>query len=265
LFNDRLAQAIAAARRQQGSLTVLYVGVDRFKHVNYALGNYIGDHLLRSIAGRLIASVRASDTVSRWRGDEFAVLLPGLGHGEDAILSAQKILASVGAPHCIEKHDLQITATVGIGIYPDDGFEEPQCLELEITEHALVKDRQSVAAVHRLLRDMGVRLALDQFGTGPSSLTHLQRFPVDALKIDESLVHALCTRDNDGGIVNAVISAGNSFHLRVIAQGIETQEQFLALQSLQCIEGQGGYFRGAVPAGEFAQLLEDDCRLPIMA
>jgi EAL domain-containing protein (putative c-di-GMP-specific phosphodiesterase class I) len=362
--------------------------------------------------------VRASDTVSRRGGDEFAVLLPDLAHAEDAALSAQKILASVCVPHCIEKHDLQITATVGIGVYPDDGTDAetlvenarsamlnskeqshnsygffkphmnelsierrfiecglrhalgrqefvlhyqpqidlrsgaivgaealirwrrpqraialpaefmavakqsgyivqiglwamreacrqarswrdadlapismaikvsgielrskgfvenvhailqesgvpPQCLELEITEHALATDSRSIVAVHHLLRDMGVQLALDQFGTRSSSLTHLQRFPVDALKIDESLVHALCTRDNDGGIVNAVIGAGNSFHLRVIAQGVETQEQFLALLSLQCREGQGGYFSEAVPAGEFAGFLEDN-RCPVI-
>jgi EAL domain-containing protein (putative c-di-GMP-specific phosphodiesterase class I) len=132
---------------------------------------------------------------------------------------------------------------------------EPRCLELEITELALVKDCQSIAAVLHTLRGMGVHVALDHFGTGYSSLTQLKRFPVDALKIDESLVHGLCTSDDDAGIVNTVISAGKSFHLRVIAQGIETREQFLTLQSLQCREGQGRYFREPVPANEFAKLL----------
>ena len=134
---------------------------------------------------------------------------------------------------------------------------EPQCLELEITELTLLKDWQSNAAVLHALRNMGVQLALDHFGTGFSSLTHLKRVPVNALKIDESLVRGLRT-GADEAIVNAVISTGKSFHLRVIAQGIETREQFLALQRLQCLEGQGPYFREPVAAKEFARLLEGD-------
>jgi diguanylate cyclase len=140
---------------------------------------------------------------------------------------------------------------------------EPQCLELEITELALMKDWQSIAAVLHALRNMGVQLALDHFGTGSSSLTHLKRFPVDALKIDESLVRGLRTCDNEA-IVDAVISAGKSFHLRVIAQGIETREQFVALQRLQCLEGQGPYFREPVAANEFTRLLEGRCRTSIV-
>jgi EAL domain-containing protein (putative c-di-GMP-specific phosphodiesterase class I) len=134
---------------------------------------------------------------------------------------------------------------------------EPHCLELEITELALVGDWQSIAAVLHALRNMGVQLSLDHFGTGSSSLTQLRRLPLDALKIDESLVHGLCTGDNEA-IVDAVISTGKSFHLRVVARGIETREQFLALQRLRCLEGQGLYFREPVAANEFARLLEGD-------
>jgi EAL domain-containing protein (putative c-di-GMP-specific phosphodiesterase class I) len=134
----------------------------------------------------------------------------------------------------------------------------PQRLELAITEHALVDHCQSIAAVLRALVDMGVQVALDHFGAGSSSLTHLKRYPVDTLKIDASLVRGLCTCDGDADVVNAVISAAKSFHLRVIAQGIETREQFLALQSLQCREGQGRYFHEPLPANEFAKLLEYD-------
>jgi diguanylate cyclase (GGDEF)-like protein len=420
LLTDRLSQAIAFARRQQRTLAVLCVNIDRFKHVNYALGNEIGDHLLRSLAGRLLASVRASDTVSCLGGDEFVVLLSGLAHADDAAVSAQKILASLGKPHCIEKHDLQVTASIGIAVYPDNGGDaemlvknarnamlsakehghdgygfvsphlnefaierrflecglrqalhreefvlfyepqidlrteaivgadamirwcrpnrgialpaefmsvaeqagysiqiglwalreacrqarrwrdadlapipvsvdvsaielrskgfvdgvrailsetgiEPQLLELEITEQALVDGHPSTAAVLHALRDMGVQVALDQFGTGHSSLTLLRRFPLDALRIDESLVRTLHTHEGDDAIVNAVIGAGRSFHLRVIAKGIETREQFLALQDLQCREGQGPYFREPVPADEFARLLRFDGCTTIMA
>jgi diguanylate cyclase len=418
LLNDRLSQAVASARRHRQSFAVLCVDIDRFEHVNYALGREIGDHLLRSIADRLIASVRATDTVSRQEADQFVVLLSELAHAEDAALSAEKMLASLSRPHCIENHDLQITATIGISVFPHDGSDaetlvrcasiamlsakeqghncyaffkphmnertierrflecglrhalereefvlhyqpqmdlrteaivgaealirwrrpkrgialpaefmsvaeqsgyiiqiglwalreacrqarswrdaglasipvaisisaielrsrsfvesvrailletgmEPQCLELEITELALMKDWQSIAAVLHALRNMGVQLALDHFGTGSSSLTHLKRFPVDALKIDESLVRGLRTCDNEA-IVDAVISAGKSFHLRVIAQGIETREQFVALQRLQCLEGQGPYFREPVAANEFTRLLEGRCRTSIV-
>jgi diguanylate cyclase (GGDEF)-like protein len=413
LLNDRLTQAIAAARRHGQFLAVLCVNIDRFKNVNDALGHEIGNHLLRSIAARLIASVRASDTVSRQQGGEFVVLLPELNDAEDASLCAQKILASLGMPHCIEKHDLQITATIGIAVFPDDGCDAealvrnasvamsnakeqghdsyaffkphmnehaierrflecglrqalqrqefvlyfqpqmdlqteaivgaealirwrrpqrglalptefmpvaeqsgyiiqigswalreacrqargwreadraplpvginvsaaelrskdfvesvrailsetgmpPQRLELEITELALEDNGRSIAAVLRELGDMGVRVALDHFGAGSSSLTHLKRYPIDAVKIDASLVQGLRACDDNADIVNAVISAANSFHLRVVAQGIETREQLFALRSLQCRAGQGRYFHEPLPANEFAKLLAYD-------
>jgi len=147
-------------------------------------------------------------------------------------------------------------------ILQDTGLE-PYFLELEITELALVKDVQEAVVVLHALKAMGVQLALDHFGTGASSLTQLRRFPVDALKIDRSLVHGLCTCDADASIVNAVIGTGKSFHMRVVADGVETQEQFLALQSLHCAEGQGRYIREPVPAAEFAALLEADfCATP---
>jgi diguanylate cyclase (GGDEF)-like protein/PAS domain S-box-containing protein len=410
LIGDRISQAIAFARRRQQQLAVLYIGIDCFKHVNGSLGHAIGDQLLVSIAGRLIAAVRASDTVGRQGGDEFVVLLSPVADGEDAVLSAQKILDSLGAPHLIARHNLQVTASIGIGVYPDDGTDaatliknsgiamlnakeqgrdncaffkphmneraierrflesglrhaldrqefvlyyqpqldlhtealvgaealirwrrpkrglllpsefmpvaersgciipiglwvlreacrqakswldaglapipvavnisavellsrnfvesihfilqdtgfEPHLLELEMTEIALAKDVQATARVLGELKDMDVQLVLDHFGTGSSSLTHLRRFPVDALKMDGSLVHALGTSSYDVDIVNAVIWTGRSFHLRVIAAGVETREQFLALQSRQCTEGQGRYFREPMPANEFTKLL----------
>jgi diguanylate cyclase len=134
----------------------------------------------------------------------------------------------------------------------------PRCLELEITELALLDSGQSIAEVLRALVDMGVQVALDHFGAGSSSLTHLKRYPVDALKIDASLVQGLCTGDGNADIVNAVIGAAKSFNLRVIAQGIETREQLFALRNLQCREGQGRYFHEPLPPDEFAKLLEYD-------
>jgi diguanylate cyclase (GGDEF)-like protein/PAS domain S-box-containing protein len=413
LLDDRLEQAMGAARRQRNQLAVLFVDVDRFKHINDSLGHLIGDQLLLSVAGRLIASVRGSDTVSRQGGDEFVILLSTISHAEDAALSAKKILTALGRPYRIKEHNLQITVSMGIGVYPDDGtdaetliknadiamlnaknngrnnyqFFRPdmnehalerqslesglrhalarrefvlyfqpkmdleteaitgaealirwrkpgqgivlpekfipiaeQCgyivpigrwvlreacrqtqswldahltpmpvainisavelrskdflqgvravldetgldahyIEFELTETALMQDPQSTIAVLGALKDMGVRITLDDFGTGYSSLTYLKRFPIDALKIDKSFVRGLCTNAGDANIVSAVINMGRSFGLRVIAEGVETREQFLRLQAQQCAEGQGYYFHAPVAAHEFTKLLGSD-------
>jgi EAL domain-containing protein (putative c-di-GMP-specific phosphodiesterase class I) len=117
----------------------------------------------------------------------------------------------------------------------------------------------------RELKDLGVRLTLDDFGTGYSSLSYLKRFPIDALKIDKSFVHGLCTDASDANIVNAVINMGKSFGLTVIAEGIETREQFLKLQSRQCAEGQGFYFSEPITAIEFAKLLTCDLSTTVIA
>jgi diguanylate cyclase (GGDEF)-like protein/PAS domain S-box-containing protein len=420
LLNDRLTQAMAAARRQQQQLAVLFVDVDRFKHINDSLGHAIGDELLLSVAGRMLASVRGSDTVSRQGGDEFVILLSSITRAEDAALSASKILTALGMPHHVKDHDLQVTVSMGIGVYPDDGtdaetlvknadiamlsakdngrnnyqffkpdmnehalerqslesglrhaldrrefelyfqpkmdFEteaitgaealirwrqpgqgivlpekfisiaeqcgyivpigrwvlreacrqtqswldadlvpmsvainisavelrskdfvegvravlhetglDPRYLEFELTETALMQDPASTIAVLRTLKDLGVRLTLDDFGTGYSSLSYLKRFPIDALKIDKSFVRGLCTNAGDANIVSAVINMGKSFGLRVIAEGVETREQFLRLQAQQCAEGQGHYFQEPVAAHEYAKLLGSDLSVTITA
>jgi diguanylate cyclase len=123
LLNDRLTQAVAAARRHRTSLAVLFVDVDHFKHINDSLGHTTGDALLKSIARRLVACVRTTDTVSRHGGDEFVVLLSEVARTEDAGLSADKILAALNAPHRVEQQDLRITASIGISVFPDDGTD----------------------------------------------------------------------------------------------------------------------------------------------
>jgi diguanylate cyclase (GGDEF)-like protein/PAS domain S-box-containing protein len=420
LLNDRLSQAICAAHRLQQHLAVLFIDVDRFKHVNDSLGHLIGDKLLSSIAQRLADSVRSSDTISRQGGDEFVILLSSVAHSADAGLSAQKLLAVAAMPHRVEEHDLQVTLSVGISVYPDDGTDaetlvknadtamlnakdngrnnyqffrpamnehalerqsiegslrhaldrgefvlhyqpkldlvtenltgaealirwrqpergivfpqdfipiaeqcgyivpigrwvlreacrqrrrwldanlaaipiainisavelrsknfvdhvraifqetrlEPQYLEFELTETAFMHDPQSTIAVLRALRDMGIQLTLDDFGTGYSSLSYLKRFPINALKIDRTFVQGLCTDSDDSKLVSAVINLGRSFHLQVIAEGVETREQFVALQAQNCAEGQGYYFQKPIVADEFAKLLGDDLSTTVIA
>jgi diguanylate cyclase len=131
----------------------------------------------------------------------------------------------------------------------------PNYLEFELTETFLLQDWKSTAAVLHALRDMGVQLALDDFGTGFSSLSHLKRFPIDTLKIDQSLVRNLSMDDGDASIVRAVISMGKSLQKRVVAEGVETREQLTFLQQQSCPEGQGFYFSKPMVAGAFGQLL----------
>jgi diguanylate cyclase (GGDEF)-like protein len=121
LLHDRLTRAIELASRNKRRLAVLFLDVDRFKHINDLLGHGIGDQVLRSVADRLATCVRSSDTVSRHGGDEFVVLLAELEHAADAAASATKIIAAVSAPIHIAGHEIHLTISVGISVYPDDG------------------------------------------------------------------------------------------------------------------------------------------------
>ena len=410
LFSARLTDAIAAAHRYRRKLAVLYLDLDRFKYVNDSLGHAMADRVLQSVASRLLASVRASDTVSRQGGDEFVILLSEVAGAQDGAVSAEKILQAVRTLHRIDQHDLHLTASIGIATYPADGTEaetlmknadfamyhakdsgrntyqffksdmnvcalerqslevdlrvalehrefelhyqpkvsletgaitavealirwrhpqrglvppaqfipvaeacgaivpigrwvlgeacrqsrawrdaglppiriainvsplelrdrdfvatvrailqkadlEPCCLELELTETFLMQDTMVTAAVLEALKDLGVTLALDDFGTGYSSLSRLQRFPIDTLKIDQSFVRDLTTHADAAGIVSAVIGMGNSLHMRVVAEGVETREQLTFLQERGCPEGQGYYFSRPVIAAQLPRLL----------
>lgn len=129
VLNDRLAQALALARRHQQMLALLFLDLDRFKSVNDSLGHAIGDRLLQSVAERLLACVRSSDTVSRQGGDEFVILLSEVACPADAAVSAEKILLALSMPHRIDQRDLHLTASIGIVTYPDDGMEAETLLK----------------------------------------------------------------------------------------------------------------------------------------
>jgi diguanylate cyclase (GGDEF)-like protein len=413
LFNDRLTHAIMLARRHGTPLAVLFVDLDHFKHINDSLGHAIGDELLQTVARRLTSCVRESDTVSRQGGDEFVVLLSEIGHAEDAAIIAELMRAALLAPYPIADHDLHLSVSIGISIYPDDGadadtllknadsamyhakdsgrnnyqffrqqmnvraverqfieaglrqaldrdefvlfyqprvtmetgaiigaealirwrhpdrglllpavfiaiaeesgliqpigqwvlrnacrqarawidaglkldrmavnmsavefrnrgcFEavcavleetrlDPHCLELELTETALVRNIGATSAVLLAFGDMGIRIAVDDFGTGYSSLSRLRRFPIDTLKIDRSFVQNAVADSGDAAIVGAVIAMGLGLKLRVVAEGVETNEQRELLQARGCVEGQGYYFSPPLPADAFASLLEAD-------
>jgi diguanylate cyclase (GGDEF)-like protein/PAS domain S-box-containing protein len=411
LLNDRVTQAIVLAPRHSKKVAVLFLDLDGFKHINDSLGHPTGDKLLQSIAKRLVACVRSSDTVSRQGGDEFVVLLSEMEQSEDAAISALRILQAVAEAHTIDYHDLHVTASIGLSVFPDDGKDaetliknadtamyqakengrqsyqffrpamtvraverqsieenlrralerreftlhyqpkirlrtgeitgaeallrwthpvrgsvspaqfipvaedcglilpigqwvlreackqarawlnaglslgtiavnissmefrddnflesvfatlsetglDPKLLELELTESVLMKRAESAATVLKTLRARGVQIAVDDFGTGYSSLSYLRKFPIDALKIDQSFVRQITAAPDDTTIVTAVISMGRSLKLRVVAEGVETREELAFLQTHLCDEAQGYYFSRPVLPQQFAILLK---------
>ena len=416
LLNDRITQAVTMARRHSKQIAVLFLDLDGFKHINDSLGHPVGDRLLQSVAKRLIDCGRASDTVSRQGGDEFVVLLSELQQPEDAANAARRMLQTVAEAHSIEEHELHVTTSIGVSIYPDDGEDaetlvknadtamyqakengrqsyqyftsamnsraverqsieeslrralerrqfalhyqpkinfktgaitgaeallrwthptrgsvspmqfipvaeacglirpigswvlrqacaqarawvdaglpvttmavnvsamefrdgsfseglfailsdtglDPRSLELELTESVLMKHPESSAAILQSLRARGVQVALDDFGTGYSSLSYLQKFPIDALKIDQSFVAQITADADDTSIVTAVISMAQNLKLRVVAEGVETIEQKDFLEAHQCDEAQGYYFSRPVLPEQFATLLRTGVQL----
>jgi len=124
LFYDRLKQALAQAKRNQWTMGVLFIDLDRFKNVNDTLGHTVGDQLLQQVSERLTSSVRAGDTVGRLGGDEFAIVLSDLNSGQDAHLVAQKIMAGLGEPFRLDGAEIFVTASIGITLYPDDSADQ---------------------------------------------------------------------------------------------------------------------------------------------
>ncbi|MEO8662304.1 MAG: EAL domain-containing protein [Bryobacteraceae bacterium] len=123
LLVERINQVIFSARRHSRRVGLLFVDLDGFKNINDTLGHSAGDRLLQSISSRLVEGVRGSDTVSRQGGDEFIVLLSELAHDEDAALTARRLLRAIAQQHRIEEHEVYITASIGISVYPDDGLD----------------------------------------------------------------------------------------------------------------------------------------------
>ncbi|WP_367847129.1 putative bifunctional diguanylate cyclase/phosphodiesterase [Rhodoferax sp. WC2427] len=147
---------------------------------------------------------------------------------------------------------------LGIQTVLKDTGLDPGMLELELTESSLIQDSEPTTAILRALKDLGVHIAIDDFGTGYSSLSTLRRFPIDTLKIDQSFVQDIASSHGEVKLVNAIIAIGKSLDLGVIAEGIETREQFTHLQTQGCAEGQGSYFSRPLAAEIYADVLRDN-------
>ena len=155
LFNDRLSHAIALAHRQGAHLAVLFVDLDRFKDVNDSFGHAVGDTLLQSVAHRLLACVRGSDTVSRRGGDEFVMLLSQAECVKDAAVTAERVTAALVAPLRVGDRDLHVTASIGISVYPDDA-QEAETL-INAADAAMYHVKENGRSNHQVFRmDMSV-------------------------------------------------------------------------------------------------------------
>lgn len=127
LLGDRLSQALAVSRRHDKQLVVMFLGLDRFKRINNALGHPAGDEMLKRVGQQLLLCVRESDSVFRYGSDEFVVILSDINHPQQTHAVAEKLLAAVRVPQMIAGHDVSVTASLGISVYPEDG---PDAIEL---------------------------------------------------------------------------------------------------------------------------------------
>ena len=150
LFSDRLGIALAQAQRNQKEVGIAMLDLDNFKGVNDTLGHDAGDLLLKATAERLSAALRKGDTVARFGGDEFVLILPDLGVIEDAIQVAQKIVDSFRKPFLIDTHQLVVTTSIGIAVYPNDGMDEGTLLKN--ADIAMYQAKQAGRARYQLFK-----------------------------------------------------------------------------------------------------------------
>lgn len=137
----------------------------------------------------------------------------------------------------------------------------PGSLELELTETSIMDDPESAAKILTEIRRLGVRVAIDDFGTGYSSLGYLKRFPLDTLKLDRSFVNGAATNADDAALVTAIVTLAHSLRLRVVAEGIETEQELSFLRLLKCDEGQGYLFAKPQPAERLREILFNESPL----
>jgi diguanylate cyclase (GGDEF)-like protein/PAS domain S-box-containing protein len=173
LLNDRVNQAINLASRHKKKVAVLFLDVDGFKHINDSLGHRIGDRLLQAIAKRLVDCVRGSDTVSRQGGDEFVILLLEVEQPEGAAHTARRMLHAMSEAHSIDQHDLHVSISIGVSVYPDDGLDAETLIKNADTamyqakengrqSYQFFKPAMNVRAVERQAIEESLRRALER-------------------------------------------------------------------------------------------------------
>jgi diguanylate cyclase (GGDEF)-like protein/PAS domain S-box-containing protein len=165
LLTDRLEHGIAIANRHNRQIAVLFIDLDHFKHINDSLGHLIGDRILKAVGKRILPCIRQSDTVSRYGGDEFVVLLSEINRAEDAAVIAEKIRLAVMEPYTIDSHYLHMTTSIGVSVYPNDGKDALTLIKYADTAmyHAKEKGRNNCQFFKD---DMNVRAEERQIITG---------------------------------------------------------------------------------------------------
>ncbi|MFL1547182.1 putative bifunctional diguanylate cyclase/phosphodiesterase [Pseudomonas sp. O39] len=141
LLGDRLTQATAVCRRHGTQLAVIFIGLDRFKRINNALGHPVGDEMLKLVSQSLVATVRESDSVFRYGSDEFVLILNDIKHPQQTQYIAEKLLAAVSTTHYVAGHDLSVTASLGISVYPDDSSSAVELIKKAETAMRAIKDQ----------------------------------------------------------------------------------------------------------------------------
>jgi len=167
-------------------------------------------------------------------------------------VGAIRVAVNLSAQQFRQKNLLEVVR----GALHEAGLE-PRFLELELTESAVMHDAEASIEILRRLSGVGVRISVDDFGTGYSSLSYLRRLPLDKLKIDHSFIQEVTTSRDDAQIVRAIVSLAHSLHLKVIAEGVETEEQLDFLRRLACDQYQGYFCSKPVPAEGFARFLRE--------
>jgi len=175
---------------------------------------------------------------------------------EKAGLAALPVAVNLSARQFLQK-DLEITVR---RILHDTGID-PSLIQFELTESLLMRNPEAAARTLRRLKDLGIKISVDDFGTGYSSLAYLKRFPIDALKIDRAFIRDVTTSPDDAAITLAIIGLAHSLKLKVIAEGVETEDQLNFLSSHACDEIQGYYFAKPVAPAELEAMLREDWRL----
>jgi diguanylate cyclase (GGDEF)-like protein/PAS domain S-box-containing protein len=167
LLNDRLTEAIALGRRRRKSLAVCFLDVDGFKAINDSLGHAAADEVLKSVAARLTGALRLSDTVSRYGGDEFVIVLSEIEHARDVDLVANKLLQVIGEPHRIDSQEVTVTASLGLALYPEHGQDAPTLMAS--ADHAMY-DAKRAGLGHYRIFDAGMRA---DRGASPEALVSM--------------------------------------------------------------------------------------------
>jgi diguanylate cyclase (GGDEF)-like protein len=216
LLFDRFGLAMTLARRRSTRLALLFIDIDNFKHINDTFGHGVGDEVLKHVAQCLTASVREADTVSRQGGDEFVILLTEVAQPNDAVQVAEKLIAALGTPKRFGDHVLQLTASVGISVYPDHGDEAETLVEM--ADAAMYRAKRHGKGTYRV------------HGEAPTGIQPVTApAPVDAPApslISHQRLHAQLQEANE----QLVLSALNAQELQAAAEEArQRQSEFMAV------------------------------------